>query len=127
MKCEEAQELMINYVSEQTLPPKLDKHIQSCIHCKSWFLEIQEMTEIWEQAEPEPGLDLNTPVMNYLESHKPIYQVFKHQVFHFSIAASIALFMFHFGVFEQSGWNILQTIDLVSHKMQAFANHVSDY
>lgn len=135
MKCEESQEQLIDYAIDLDSISSIPlQHMKTCTHCKAWISQLEELTYVWEHSESVPGLDLVTPVMQKLEAvdehinsfHPKMNQPLTFQIFHFSLAASIALMLFHFGIFEQSGTGFLQTMELFSHKMQNFAHYITN-
>jgi len=92
----------------------VSRHIARCADCRLWYREVLDLAEAWQDERELPDLDLVTPVLARLRAQagtpagrpaSPWPRSLPGRVvfLHYAVAASMALVLFHLGVFHDVG------------------------
>lgn len=121
MSCNDVQELMPQYVSgdlSTVQSERMDAHLVTCLACSLWLEEVRELDAVWNQpTHPLPSTSFVAAVMQGIgvrEEQSQSVPVMasvvrnvkrrkawtKTTMYHYGIAASCAILLMHFGVFQ---------------------------
>jgi predicted anti-sigma-YlaC factor YlaD len=135
MSCNDVQELMPQHVSGD-LPSaqreRVDAHLVRCLTCSLWFEEVKELNSVWNQpTHPLPGTSFVAGVMQGIGVQEEPLSVpvatssvkrrktwTRTTLYHYGIAASCAILLMHFGVFQGFSTNAQVANALVSAKLE---------
>lgn len=126
-------------------------HLERCSSCQSWLKEAADLFAMWQETGDATDfhVDLATPVMRRITPRQHdlntgrqpdvtpqridvlvrlpsrVATEWRSSLYHYGLAATMALILFHFGVFEQIGPAATTLHALVVGKLQGWFAYAS--